>query len=145
MKRLAIILTFPYLVPATIALCIKHLWAFATNKEAGSWMMSGGKVSDYYILLPLALVIQILAGLPGSLIMCKTSSRQTAIVCAALLPVLPFLFIRADNGMRDGFSGFLLPLLGIIGLFGVGSCVSFYFLFHRRIKIAEHVVAPNGP
>jgi hypothetical protein len=137
MRRLAIILTFPYLVPTTIALCGEHLWAFATNADPGEGRVSGSAVPGYYIILPLALVIQILAGVPGNLIIGKTLSRRTAIFCAILLPILPLVFISTGKSIGDASLGELVALLGIVGFFGLGTCVSFYFLYHRRTKNAE--------
>jgi hypothetical protein len=137
MKRITVILTFPYLVPAAIALCVEHLWAFATQRNAAKGTFFGGEVPSYYILLPLALVIQILAGIPGSLIIGKTSSRPIAVFTAILLPFLPFVLIITSSGSGATSLEALLPLLGIFGLFSIGSSVSLYYLHYRKIRIAE--------
>lgn len=137
MKRIAVILTFPYFVPAAIALLVEHLWAVTTQRKPATGTFFGGEVPDYYILLPLALFIQILAGIPGSLIISKTSSRQTAVVCAILLPILPLVLTSTSSVVAATSLEVFLPILGFVLLFGIGSSISLYYLHYRRIRISE--------
>jgi hypothetical protein len=90
-----------------------------------------------FILLPLALIVQILVGIPGSLIISKASSRQTAVVSAILLPILPLVFTCTSSVVAATTLEVFLPLIGVVLLFGIGSSVSLYYLRDRRISIAE--------
>ena len=131
---MAIVLGFPYLVPTLMALWVEQWWAQATHVPAAKGVFFGGEVHAYYILGPLAMLLQMVAGITGSLMVRWSSSRRMAALICFGMAVLPLVWvILGPGGGRVPWTmESLLPLLGIAGLFGLGGCVTFYFL-HPRV------------
>ncbi len=132
MKQIAVILILPYLAPITLLILAEYFWNIVTNTPQSTATFSGGQVPSFYVLIPIALVIQIFFGIPGSLILWRSSSRRVAILCCTLMAGLPFLLLRAGSDSSLFALSSLLPIVGITTFFGVGFCVSFYFLHHKK-------------
>lgn len=144
MKQIAVILGFPYLAPTIALLAVVHLWPLAIEAPQSTATFFGGQVSAYYIIAPIILIIQILIGIPGSLVIKRSASRRTAIPCCAVMSGLPFAFLTTSGGPEQFTLWSLLPIIGIAGLFGLGSCVSYYFLYHQRQKKPNKSLETTG-
>ena len=135
-RRVAIVLWFPYLVPSLVALGVEQWWAHATQVPAGKGFFFGGEVPGYYILGPLAMLLQMVAGIPGSLMVRWAPSRRMAALICLGMAVVPLVWglLGPGGGRVPWTMEMLLPLLGIVGLFGLGAGVTFYFLHPRVIQ-----------
>ncbi|MES2709830.1 MAG: hypothetical protein V4726_24755 [Verrucomicrobiota bacterium] len=136
LREAFIILAFPYLAPAVVSLVIGDWWNLATNTKPSTGTVSNTEVPSYFVVVPMALIIQIVAGVPGNLFMRKSISRAGSIFCCVLMTRLPLMLI---TGPSPG------PVFFMVGLFGSGSCVSFYFLHHRRLKNTEQDTGDSSP
>jgi hypothetical protein len=144
MKRLIAILFLPFLAPLSVYLAAVNLWNIANGNPIGVFKYSGGEVENYYIVLPVALILQLIIGIPIGLLLAKADSQRIRISCVIIPSVSPIIpVIISGDGSFSFYIDGLLIVLPVMVVFAIGSLMALYCIHPKINQETEQAATRN--